>query len=161
MTDETKDLTGKNTNDLPGNDKASDNKSGDAKAKNGPPAFDWITERSACTLPKVFAELRRQLEADVNTRNSIRPNLAPYEFSLTEDIADFKVVLKAKEVQQAVSFHLADHAILVRDDQGKQMFEVTLTFDDAGKCRLNVNAQEREFWQVRRMALEDLMFRGL
>ena len=138
-----------------------DKKPGDATSKNSLPAFDWVTDRSSCTLPKVFGELRRQIEADIHTRNSIRPNLAPYEFSLTEDIAEFKVILKAKELQQAVTFHLADHAILVQDDQGKPMFEISLTFDDAGKCRLNVNSQEREFWQVRRMALEDLMFRGL
>ena len=157
MDDKVDDKNDKKISDSAGTDK----KAGDATAKNGPPPFDWITERSACTLPKVFAELRRQVEADISTRNSIRPNLAPYEFSLTEDVADFKVILKAKELQQSVKFHLADHAIQVQDDQGKQMFEITLSFDDAGKCRLNVSSQEREFWQVRRMALEDLMFRGL
>jgi hypothetical protein len=48
----------------------------------------------------------------------------------------------------------------VRDDNGDPMFEVTPTFSDEGKCRLNVNGQERETWQVRRMALEELMFQG-
>jgi hypothetical protein len=38
---------------------------------------------------------------------------------------------------------------------------VTLTLDDSGKCCLNVNAQERDCWQVRRVALEDLMYLGL
>jgi hypothetical protein len=32
---------------------------------------------------------------------------------------------------------------------------------EAGSCCLKVNGEEREFWQVRRMALEDLMFGGL
>ncbi|MFZ0815493.1 MAG: hypothetical protein WAM78_08235 [Candidatus Sulfotelmatobacter sp.] len=41
------------------------------------------------------------------------------------------------------------------------MFEVTLTFDDTGACKLNVNAESRDFWQVRRMALEELLFPGL
>ncbi len=131
------------------------------KPEKDPDNLDWVTERSSCSLPKVFSTLRSQIEADVKTRNSLRPEYSPYEFSLAEDIAEFKVILKAKEVQQAVTFALTDHAIVVRDDQGKPMFEITLTFDDAGKCRLNVNAQERDFWQVRRMALEDLMFRGL
>jgi hypothetical protein len=40
------------------------------------------------------------------------------------------------------------------------MFEVILTFDDEGECKLSVNGEEREFWQVRRMALEEIMFRG-
>jgi hypothetical protein len=131
------------------------------KAGSGPPQFDWITERSSCTLPKVFTTLRQQVEEDVKTRNSLRPNHSPYEFAVKTDTTDFKVLLIAKELEKSVTFALADNAILVRDDQGKQMFEVTLTFDDSGKCRLNVNAQERDFWQVRRMALEDLMYRGL
>jgi hypothetical protein len=37
---------------------------------------------------------------------------------------------------------------------------VTLTFNYKGECKLNVNEKERELWQVRRMALEDLMFRA-
>jgi hypothetical protein len=137
------------------------NKDQNSHAAKDPAPFDWVTGRSACSLAKVFSTLRFQVEADVKTRNSLRPNYAPYEFSLTEDTAEFKVLLKAKELASSVTFALADHAIAVRDNQGATMFEVTLTFDDSGRCRLNVNAQEREYWQVRRMALEDLMFRGL
>jgi len=46
----------------------------------------------------------------------------------------------------------------VRDDKGNPMFQVTLTFNDKGECKLHANEQEREFWQVRRMALEELLF---
>jgi hypothetical protein len=139
---------------------------GSGKAHGNDPApYDWVTQRSACTLPKIFATLRAEVEKDVATRNSLRPNIAPYEFSMTDDINTFTVLLKANELQRSVIFTLADHAIVVRtgqsNDQATQMFEVTLAFDDAGKCRLHVDAQEREFWQVRRMALEELMFRGL
>jgi hypothetical protein len=123
--------------------------------------FDWVTERSSCSLPKVFNTLRLQIEEDVKTRNALRPTYAAYEFSLTQDTAEFKVLLKAKEVHQAVTFTLADHAIQVRDDQGSPPFEITVIFDDHGICRLNVNGEERDVWQVRRMALENLMFRGL
>lgn len=122
------------------------------------PGFDWVSERSACTLPKVFSELRSQVEADVKIRNGLRPNYAPYEFSVAQKGADFSVVLAAKDVRKSVTFSLAEHAILVRDHEGNQMFEVTVTFDDQGKCRLNVHGNDRELWQVRRMALEDLMF---
>jgi hypothetical protein len=40
------------------------------------------------------------------------------------------------------------------------MFEVGLTFTDEGECKLIVNKEPRDFWQVRRMALEDLLFQG-
>jgi len=122
--------------------------------------FDWVTERSSCALPKVFRVLRLQIEEDVKTRNALRPNNSPYEFSLAENGDDFRVVLKAKDVQRSVAFTLAEHAILVREDKGDPMFDVTATFGDEGECRLKVNGQERNLWQVRRMALEELLFRG-
>lgn len=143
------------------NGNANNTASRNGGAKNDPPQFDWITQRSACSLPKVFATLRSQIEQDVKTRNSLRPNYSPYEFSLAEDTAKITVRLEAKDLQKSVIFGLGENGISVSDDQGNKMFDVTLTFDDAGRCRLNVNGEERDFWQVRRMALEDLMFRGL
>jgi len=130
------------------------------KTQNAAQQFNWVIERSSCTLPQVFYTLRQQAEEDVKTRNSLRPELAPYEFSVVEDISEFKVVLTAGEVRESVIFALTDYAILVRDDKGNSMLEITSTFNEDGKCKLYVNAEPREFWQVRRMALEGLMFRG-
>jgi hypothetical protein len=130
------------------------------KVEKDMPKFDWVTERSLCSLPNVFKALRLQVEEDVKTRNALRPNNSPYEFSVAENGDDFTVLLEAKDVHRSVIFSLAEHAILVRDDKGNQMFQVTLTFNDEGECRLNVNEEERDLWQVRRMALEELLFRG-
>jgi hypothetical protein len=133
---------------------------------NGPKAgidnskFDWVTERSACSLAKTFLTLRGQVEADVKARNGLRPKNSPYEFLLEDKEADYRVVLKTQEVQRAVTFHQAEHAIEVRDDKGDLMFEITVKFREDGKCKLQVNDQEREPWQVRRMALDELMFLG-
>lgn len=124
------------------------------------PKFDWVTQRFQCSLPNIFRALRLDAEEDVKIRNGLRPNNSLYEFSVVESGNDFTVVLQAKDVQRSVIFSLAEHAISVRDGDGGKMFEVTLTFDDAGECKLNVDDQERELWQVRRMALEDLMFRA-
>jgi hypothetical protein len=140
------------------NDKAND-KVND-KAGNGKSKFDWVTERSSCSLPKVFNTLRLEVAEDVKTRNALRPNNSPYEFSIAEKGEDFTILLKTKDAHKSVTFSLAQHGIVVRDDNGDPMFEVTPTFSDEGKCRLNVNGQERETWQVRRMALEELMFQG-
>ena len=129
------------------------------KVKKDMSKFDWVTARSSCSLPKVFKVLRTQVEEDVKTRNTLRPDNSPYEFSVAENGGDFSVLLTTKDVCRSI-FSLAEHAILVRDDKGNQMFEVTLTFNGEGECRLNVNAEEQDFWQVRRMALEDLLFRG-
>jgi hypothetical protein len=124
-----------------------------AKAK-----FDWVSQRYSCSLPAVFKELRTQVEQDVKTRNGLRPNNAPYEFSLADHNGGFRVSLKGQELEMGVSFSLAEHAILVRDDKGVEMFAVTLTFNDQGECKLSVDSEDRDYWQVRRMALEGLMF---
>jgi hypothetical protein len=128
------------------------------KPENANSNFDWITARSSCTLPNIFKQLRLQIEQDVKIRNSLRPPNAPYEFALSDQNGGFRVVLKADTLNTGVSFVLAEHAILVRDNSGTEMFAITLTFTDRGECKLNVNSEERDFWQVRRMALEDLMF---
>jgi hypothetical protein len=141
-------------------DKNKDNDNNKNERQKEKQKFDWVTERHSCSLPNVFKELRLQIEQDVKTRNRLRPNYAPYEFSLADNDGGFRVLLKSKELDIAVTFKLAEHAILVRDDKGVEMFEVTLTLNDLGECQLNVNGEPREYWQVRRMALEELMFRG-
>jgi hypothetical protein len=142
------------TNDNGNTQEKADKEKGD----KGKPKFDWVTERSSCSLPKVFAELRAQVEQDVKTRNGLRPKNSPYEFSVAVKGEDLAVILTAKDLQRSVTFNLAEHAIVVRDDKGEELFHVTVTFSDDGKCKLYVNEQERDFWQVRRMALEGLMF---
>ncbi len=108
----------------------------------------------------MFKDLKLQVGEDVKTRNGLRPNNAPYEFSVTDKGDDFTVLLKAGDFHQSVIFSLAEHAIVVKDDTGNTMFEVTLAFTDQGECRLHVNDKELESWQVRRMALEELLFRN-
>jgi hypothetical protein len=122
--------------------------------------FNWVAERSACTIPKIFRTLRLQVEEDVKTRNALRPELSPYEFSMVESGDEFQVVLEAKDVRKSVTFAIDEHAIIIRDDNGNQLFEVTVSFTEEGKCRINAREQKCELWQVQRMALEDLMFRA-
>jgi hypothetical protein len=128
------------------------------KAENDSSKFNWVTARSECSPPKVFKTLRLQIEEDVKTRNDLRPKNSPYIFSVKEDLSDFTVLLEADDLRRSVTFSLTEHAILVRDDKGDQSFEVNLIFNDKGECRLNVNGAEKDFWQVRRMALEELLF---
>ena len=125
-----------------------------AKAK-----FDWVARRAACSLPKIYKTLRADVDEDVRERNSIRASDAPYEFSIIEKDNSFSVMLQAADFQRSVTFVLEDHAILVLDPSGNQMFEVTVNFNDEGRCRLKAKEQNRELWQIRRMALEDLLFR--
>src|ERR1700733_670318 len=95
--------------------------------------FDWVTERSSCALPKVFQALRLQVDEDLKTRNALRPDNSPYEFSLAGNGSGFSALLEAKDVHRSVIFSLAEHAILVRDEKGDPMFEVNATFSDEGE----------------------------
>ncbi len=121
--------------------------------------FDWIAGRSACSLPKVYKALKLEVEEDVRTRNAMRPDDAPYEFLVVEKDRQFEVVLDSIDLRRSVTFLYEEHAIIVLDSSGNQMFEVTLVFTDDGKCRMKAKEENRESWQVRRMALEDLLFR--
>lgn len=123
--------------------------------------FDWVGRRSDCSLPKVFRTLLTEVEEDVKARNALRPELAPYEFSIEEKLNAFAVHMHASDFHRSVTFCLEEHAITVLDNSGNQMFEVTLSFTDDGNCRMNAKQQSRDSWQVRRMALEDLLFRSL
>ncbi len=127
-------------------------------ADNDASNSDWVNKRFRCSLPNVFKDLTLQIEEDVKIRNGLRPANSPYEFSAMAHGDDFTVVLETEAIRKAVIFTREEHAIVVRDDHGKTMFEVTLTFNDQGECRFHVNHEERELWQVRRMALEGLLF---
>ena len=129
-----------------------------AHQANDKSKFNWVTGRFHCSLAAVFKQLRLEAEEDVKTRNGLRPANAPYEFSIADSDGAFAVKLEAQQVQKSVVFKLAEHAILVRDENGETKFEIHLAYSDDGQCRLRVNQKEREYWQVRRMALEDLMF---
>ena len=48
----------------------------------GKSKFNWVTERSNCSLPKIFQTLPAQVEEGVKIRNGLRPAHAPYEFSV-------------------------------------------------------------------------------
>jgi hypothetical protein len=130
------------------------------KAEGDRSKSDWVTQRFACSLPAVFKNLRLQIEEDVKTRNALRPENAPYEFFIADKNGEFVVNVRSDGASKAVTFRLTPHAILVADDVGNSMFEISLSFSDRGHCQLIVNNQTLEDWQVRRLALEDLLFAG-
>ena len=130
------------------------------KTERDRPKSDWVAQRFACSLPAVFKNLRLQIEEDVKTRNALRPENAPYEFFIADKNGEFVVSVRSGDTSKAVAFRLAPHAIVVGDDVGNSMFEISLSFSDQGHCQLIANNQTLEDWQVRRLALEDLLFAG-
>lgn len=120
--------------------------------------FDWVKERASCSLGIVFEKLKLELEEDVKTRNALRPENAPYSFATLQNGDKFLVLLNSNQVRRAVKFVLGTTVISVLDNENEPMFEATLTLNDTGQCRAKIKGEEREFWQLRRSALEDLFF---
>ena len=125
----------------------------------GKAKFDWIAQRAGCTVPRVFITLRAEVEEDVKSRNALRPEGATYEFSVVDKGNSFAVALQTAAFYREVSFVLEDPVILVLDPSGNQLFDISVTFTSMGKCTLKAKEEACEPWQVRRMALEDLLFR--
>jgi uncharacterized protein (DUF2252 family) len=120
--------------------------------------FDWVRERSACSLAKAYEVLKLQIQQDVDTRKAIRSPIEAYRFSILVNGDSFAVLKEGNKIRETVIFALTDKAIEVRDKNHDTIFEATVTLSDGGKCRLMVGGQEREFWHVRKIALEKLFF---
>jgi len=124
-------------------------------------AFDWVTERSLCSLARVFERLGLEIQHDVDTRNAMRPAIPQfgfeYAFELVGDEKAFSVHLHAYKVHKVVSFALADGRIEVQDANART-FHATVGLNDAGECVLYVDGQQRSSWHVRKMALDQLFF---
>jgi hypothetical protein len=116
---------------------------------------------SSCSLGIVFEQLRKDVEADVKVRQTIRPSMSHYGFNfLPASTKSFSVLMEGNRIHLTVDFTLNEGVIHVRGlgYDGAPNFDMTLTLNDEGECRAKINGQEKEFWQVRKMALETLFF---
>jgi hypothetical protein len=126
--------------------------------------FDWVTARNGCSIRKVFETLRLQIENDIKIRNeslqSDQKRHYGYSYGIATAVGGFRVFLEGVVgMHQTVAFSITQKgSILASDEEGNTVIEGTPTISDDGKCRLKVNGQERELWQIRKMALEDLFF---
>ena len=122
--------------------------------------FDWVAAREECSLNKVFATLKAQIQQDVESRNKSLYGNHEFKFDLSDNGNSFAVHITSDRPTsgKAVTFKLTDKAIQVIDTDGKIKFETTLTINVDRECRLKVGNEEHESWYVRKLALEDLFF---
>lgn len=128
-----------------------------------PENFDWVTARQECSIAVVFEKLRSQVKSDVETREAMRamPMDQHYAFKfVVSNEREFSALVMGHKIHRAVIFSLSmpSQSIKVRDEKDVLMFDATTTINDEGECRLKVKGQERELWQVRKMALESVLF---
>lgn len=124
--------------------------------------FDWVTARANCSLGLMFERLKGEIEEDVKKRQEIRPKTEfgnYYGFRVDMNQSRISVLLEGNGIQrQSIVFYLKKDCIEIVDGSATSKFKATATLCDDGECRLKVNDQERELWQVRKLALEDLFF---
>ncbi len=123
--------------------------------------LDWVTERSLCSVARVFEQLGLEIQHDVDTRNAMRPAIPQfgfeYAFEMVGDENGFAVHLHAYQVHKSVTFKRADGHIEVQDANGKT-FQATVGLNDAGACMIYVDGKERSSWHLRKLALDHLFF---
>ncbi len=127
-----------------------------------PENFDWVTALSACSIAVVFERLRLQVKNDIETREAMRemPKDQHYAFQFVSNEREFSALVQGHKIHRSVIFSLSlpSQSIKVRDEKDILLFDATTTINDEGECRLKVRGHERELWQVRKMALEGLLF---
>jgi len=123
--------------------------------------FDWVTERSLCSVARVFEQLGLEIQQDVDTRNAMRPAIPQfgfeYAFEMVGDENGFAVHQHAYQVHKSVTFKRADGYIEVQDANGKT-FQATVGLNDAGACMIYVDGKESSSWHLRKLALDHLFF---
>ncbi len=124
--------------------------------------FNWVTARCQCSPGKVFEKLKSQVENDVKERESSLTQVQKvrYRFSFMPGQTSFSVLVEGESgIHGAVKFSLTDTGVTVFDEQGALMFGADVTISDEGECKMKVDGEEKELWQVRKKALEQLLFR--
>jgi hypothetical protein len=120
--------------------------------------IDWVAALSACSVGAVFEELKQQVRRDVESRNKLRSEYAHYVFRFIPEGDTFVVLIEGMKIHRTVTFFCRENAIIVQRSKGTPEIEATLTLNDEGECRVKIDGQERELWQMRKMALEELFF---
>jgi hypothetical protein len=122
-------------------------------------AFDWVTARSKCSTSAVFERLKLQINEDVEKRNAlIGGPPSPYIFRVISNGPIVTVLLEGHRLRASVMFRLQNEFISVSDDNDNLLFHAAVTLNDEGRCVVKINDEDRELWQMRKMALEKLFF---
>jgi hypothetical protein len=126
---------------------------------NMPQELDWVTVRAACSVEQVFKELHQGVKDDVEAMNLLceQREEAPIAMS-THRAGNAFFVGRGQAIKPVVRFLLGKDRIEIADEVSNQTFVVTLTLNNEGRCKLRIEQEEFEQWQVRRMSLEKLFF---
>jgi hypothetical protein len=121
--------------------------------------IDWVKALAKCSPASAFVMLRQQVDSDVESRNSLRHK--PYDsyvFRVRSNGDSFTVFIEGSGALRFsyVTFKISERGIKVTNDTDVVLVEADLTLDEYGECRPRVSGKELQWWQLRKLALEDL-----
>lgn len=126
--------------------------------KEIPEHLDWVARRADCSPKKAFELLRGEVEADVEAFNS-RPEIAEYSKVAFESGGNsYFVVFRRQELNAEVTFSLNSNRIEIQDSVTSRSHTAAPTLSTNGQRQFIVADQVYFPWQLRRLALESLLF---
>jgi hypothetical protein len=99
-----------------------------------------------------------QVKEDVDIRHNLRPKGEPYAFRFASEGREFTALVEGNKLHHSVIFRLDNQVITVYTDDDTPLFHAEVTLNNEGKCVVKINEEERELWQLRKMALGKLFF---
>lgn len=122
-----------------------------------PEELNWVKARANCSIEKVFAGLHDGVQEDLKEANSLQPTGTQKFRVIPDEDGRAFTVRRGENINQFVNVLLENGAIVVVTAQGQEKrFKVGL--NDEGRCQLRSEGKDFEQWQVRKLALEDLLF---
>jgi len=112
----------------------------------------------------MYEMIRQAIKEDVEKIKPLRAGSGSI-FTFNTNGNKFSVIREGKaSLYSIVNFALSadNKEILVTNGSDVLQFKATLTLNDEGECRFKINGEagDKDSWQVRRKALEELFFVG-
>lgn len=129
-----------------------------------PQELNWVRLRAECSINMIFEQLIVGVEEDCKVFNEVYQSnaLTAYRVYVNSgrDVFGISCELDSRRV---VKFYRGRDRIEAKNELTQESFTFTLTLDDEGRCKLKLTAsgEELEQWQIRRRALEGVLFSHL
>jgi hypothetical protein len=121
--------------------------------------FEWVNARAECSIGLIFEQLKTQVKKDVDARQA-QSKGPPFYYGFRFKVENDTIIamIEGHRLHESVTFRLSGNAIEVFGKDSQPLFSGTATINNDGECRLRVNGEDLELWQLRKKALEDLLF---
>lgn len=129
-----------------------------------PETLDWVTIRGKCSVEHLFGLLAETIDSDVKVmQERLKGSGLLLEYQM---VSRSKIVVSKMSVAGGfiagpnVVFEFTSGGITAQTNpDGKRLFLAKPSFSGiTGKCKLEIDGQLLELWQVSRRGLEDLFF---